>query len=593
MARSHRHAVPFLSLLTFGFLLAIIVFLGVALRDEIQKAPRPAPVPPPEPAAVATATPLRPPEPAKPAPPDVPVPTHRARVRGTVLAGGAPVASASVLALWSTRVEASTDPGGRFELVLDPGRALILARGPGGHATGTVLDLAEGKDERVELALTRPLGITGTVHDLSGAPLGARIDLTGPDVHRVANSEPDGSYSFADLSPGTYSLTAWVGGLAKKRVEAILLEDAPVRLADLALGPGGSVRGVVRDATRSLLANATVWAIKSRECVAEGHTGPAGELLMEDLPAGPLELVAWSDLPPHASARVRVDVPTGGEARVELRLHPRESLAGQVRFADGRRPSNGKVVARSAETGRSSSASLLHGDFLLDPVEAPLTFTVETAEGAFPFLDLPWSEPDEKDRGRPRVIDLPQTGAVQGTLRDDVGEPVIVGRAGIYQKGSKASRDGFVGTDGSFSVAAQPPGDYTLVARGWDNTAQLWDGRFFEAAVLVHPGETVNLAPTLARAARVEGVLVDRTGEPLPGIDLSVSLGSGIQRFELRTEDGGAFTTFLSPAVATFSLSRGAIELAEKKAAHGLVFAPVRLQVPAARPIVLVADWTD
>src|SRR5579883_1470300 len=162
MARSHRHAFPFLSLLTFGFLLAVIAFLGVALRDEVQKATRPTPVPPPELAPVATQQPLTAPEPPKPAHPEPPVPAHRARVKGTVLASGAPVVSASVLALGPTRIETSTDVRGRFELVLDPDRWLLIARGPGGHATGAALVLEEGKDERVELALLRPLGIEGT-----------------------------------------------------------------------------------------------------------------------------------------------------------------------------------------------------------------------------------------------------------------------------------------------------------------------------------------------------------------------------------------------------------------------------------------------
>ena len=63
-------------------------------------------------------------------------------------------------------------------------------------------------------------GIAGRVVDQTGAVLpGATITLQGPDGARVSQSDGQGEYAFADLSPGLHSVTAALSGFSEAAIE--------------------------------------------------------------------------------------------------------------------------------------------------------------------------------------------------------------------------------------------------------------------------------------------------------------------------------------------------------------------------------------
>ena len=84
-------------------------------------------------------------------------------------------------------------------------------------------------------------GIAGRVVDQTGAVLpGATITLQGPDGARVSQSDGQGEYAFADLSPGLHSVTAALSGFSEVTLEvavaAAVTEAPPITLSIASFG---------------------------------------------------------------------------------------------------------------------------------------------------------------------------------------------------------------------------------------------------------------------------------------------------------------------------------------------------------------------
>ncbi len=82
---------------------------------------------------------------------------------------------------------------------------------------------AAGKKEKkeVELPVNQPVMVTGTVIDQSTneALVGVKIELEGTD--QVTYTDFDGNYSFEDVKPGTYSITASYVSYDEKSLENV------------------------------------------------------------------------------------------------------------------------------------------------------------------------------------------------------------------------------------------------------------------------------------------------------------------------------------------------------------------------------------
>ena len=114
-------------------------------------------------------------------------------------------------------------------------------------------------------------GIAGRVVDETGAVLpGATITLQGPDGARVAQSDGNGEYAFANLSPGLHSVTAALSGFSDATLEGVaiaagVVEAPPITLSIASFGDTvvvtasrTEVRVVDAPVTTSVVAAATL-----------------------------------------------------------------------------------------------------------------------------------------------------------------------------------------------------------------------------------------------------------------------------------------------------------------------------------------------
>src|SRR4029453_19436888 len=78
--------------------------------------------------------------------------------------------------------------------------------------------------------------ITGTVKDEQGGILpGANVTLTGKTGTKTATTDTAGSYRFAALDPGTYSVQIQMSGFAPQRRDNIVVNVTKDAAVDFAL----------------------------------------------------------------------------------------------------------------------------------------------------------------------------------------------------------------------------------------------------------------------------------------------------------------------------------------------------------------------
>jgi hypothetical protein len=92
---------------------------------------------------------------------------------------------------------------------------------------------------QVASAQSRGGTVTGQVKDPSGAVIpNAIVTLTSNSgAVQTAKSQPDGTYSFRGVAPGTYTVSATYAGLSQAGVVAIQLTGAETVRGDIAMKP--------------------------------------------------------------------------------------------------------------------------------------------------------------------------------------------------------------------------------------------------------------------------------------------------------------------------------------------------------------------
>ena len=89
-------------------------------------------------------------------------------------------------------------------------------------------------------------GLRGAVHDSTGAVIfGANLTLTNEETNatRTTLTNSDGEYSFANVLPGTYSLTTSQAGFKKSEHKGIRIGTQEFITLDLSLEAGPTGRG--------------------------------------------------------------------------------------------------------------------------------------------------------------------------------------------------------------------------------------------------------------------------------------------------------------------------------------------------------------
>lgn len=147
-------------------------------------------------------------------------PAVRGGISGSVKEGSNGVAGATLtLSGGASRTATSAANGtfsfadlaaGAYSLALTPPNGFGLATGETGTRTLTVSDGQTATANFAVVTLTQTGTITGAVRNGQAGVSGASLALTGNGVNRSAATATGGTYSFADVAPGSYTITLTV-----------------------------------------------------------------------------------------------------------------------------------------------------------------------------------------------------------------------------------------------------------------------------------------------------------------------------------------------------------------------------------------------
>lgn len=348
----------------------------------------------------------------------------------------------------------------------------------------------------IDIRLVRGAGLVGTVADLRGAPIArARLTLTRADLETPqrysATSETAGTFRFAGLGEGTWTLTA--SHRAYRSVGPMTIDVPPgaplsVRLADAS---PATVR--VLDPDDLPLAGARVEAeieglLASSRLVAPTRSDDGGSVRLRNLPSDPSAVVALRGR--HA------DYP---DARLSTTVESLDAGSIELRFPAGRE-ARGRVLDANGDPAPDAHVE----------IDGPKGLVLRsTSSGEFRFRKFPPGEYTLRamtaDRGvsTALAVDLSSDSAEDIELRLEAGDGVIAGRVLdadsvpmvlVVVTLEGAGRKVRVATDrdGGFRFSALPVGEYRIAAggrrRGYDVIEGVRTGREDLAIRLAAPG---------------------------------------------------------------------------------------------------------
>lgn len=134
-------------------------------------------------------------------------------LRGTVTAGGNPLAGARVSVDGPVDRVATTGADGTYQFTLPIGSYTVGASAFGYEPASATVSVTEGVTTTQDLALTAAPGgtLSGTVTSAAGPVANATVTVTGTPI-AAATTDAQGRYSIAGVPNGTYTVTVTAGG---------------------------------------------------------------------------------------------------------------------------------------------------------------------------------------------------------------------------------------------------------------------------------------------------------------------------------------------------------------------------------------------
>jgi len=384
-----------------------------------------------------------------------------------------------------------TDARGRYAFVgIEAGLYRVVARHPDFASAWTTVAVERGDDASADLTLAAPAAIVGRLVGAADRPTAGRVaiaeaDGVAPPISiaptLAAEAGADGRFRIDAVAPGSYVLSASAPGYGAKRAEIVVGGRQRVAdVGDVALQTGLVIRGHVREATGTAVAEARINAFRERsmgEDRGEGRTADDGSFAIGGLREGTYRLSIIA--PGHAMVDREVEAGTDG---VEVVLDTAGSLTGTVVDDRGQPIENFRVQARmpppTPTAGgrvmigppRAESISSADGRFVVDEV-SPGTYVVEVtaperANATVPNVKV--SSGAATDMGR---ITLGAGGIVRGSVTDAAGSPVpaavvtVQGVGRTFAFGPMAAPEAVTDAGGLFEMRGVATGAVQVTVR--------------------------------------------------------------------------------------------------------------------------------
>lgn len=371
----------------------------------------------------------------------------------------------------------TTASDGTFTIRLKEGTYDIALK-RSGFATKTVPTVAVGANAKpIEATLEPSVEITGRIVRNGAGIEGVNIfAFGGGEVVRPVTSGPDGSFTLADLSPGTLNVNF---SKTDDFVDVRRNLTAPARDVVIDLPAGGRITGRVVDKNTKqpvTTFNAGISMTRSgggMMMVAPPQLRPFtsddGSFVLENVPAGPMTVTASA--PGYVTGTVpNVQVEEGKTvSNIEVALDTGTRVTGRVTGPNGsplagvsvRNDSGNPAMARMREfSGEGSATTDANGEFAFEAVTpGEKTFAFSHPK----YLD---GEKTVNVTGREVRLDMQLSNGmdVRGVVVSESGAPVadaMVVASGGTGSFSRARTD----ANGAFELTSLSPGRYNFEAQ--------------------------------------------------------------------------------------------------------------------------------
>ncbi len=434
--------------------------------------------------------------------------------------------------------EARTDATGRFALPpLPPGDYVLLFQREG--LLSRFAELHVAAHPPLDVTMSRSRTLPGRVLRGTKPVAGARVSLHGLFPSRETVTDSAGRFTFDGMAPGLHVLAAQHQGLdALSEVEVGEGEEPPA--VELTLGTGARQRGGVVDARGKPIPGATVYARyggrtefesawrarRKTKSAADGtyELGPLvpGRYQFQVFAEGFRdEGLMWTQVDgrkPKTFVLRDAAVVRGAVVDPEGRPVGGAHLALWPRTDDGV-PSALRRLGSPGYLGLESgglTTSRPDGTFVLNATAAgPWSLSVQRED--FQDVFAPVTSPGSDLR-----FTLGEGARVSGEVTDSEGVPARGASVRLLPvddaTGSLPELATTTDAQGSFTLRGPPPGRYRLQAEQWASIGKRCVARDLEVAGTEARHESLRLDQGL----RVSGRVVDSTGSPLVGTEVSL-----------------------------------------------------------------------